>query len=113
MTLEDEAYFRGKTEGRIEARLDGHDKQLAAINGSVTRTAEALSELASQVQRLGDQAIAREATVITTAKALKDAQDAQRDKTEQTWLTPLRLITIMASLATVAGTAIGLLALFH
>ena len=113
MTLEEDAYARGKTEGRIEARLDGHDKQLLAINGSVERSAEALAELTRQVQRLGDQAIAREATVITTAKALKDAQDAQRDKTEQSWLTPIRLVSILVALATVAGTIVGLFALFH
>lgn len=113
MTLEEDAFARGQESGKIIARLDGHDRLLAAINGSQARTAEAVAELSRQVQRLGDQAIAREATVITTAKALKDAQDAQRDKTEQSWLTPLRLTALLASVATVAGTIVGLIALFH
>lgn len=119
MESNQEAFARGTAAGKVEARLDGHDRQLAAINGSVARTADALTELSIhvsdlklEVQRLRDQNVARDATVLTTAAALKDAEEARRNRSEQAWSTPLKLTAILAGLATVVGTVVGLALLF-
>ena len=108
--VDDPAYHQGQT----DARLDAHDRQLAAINGSVARTAVAVADLAKavtnqtlEIQALRLEAVAREATVVTTAQALKDAEEARRDKSEQTWSTPLKVTAILASTATVVGTILG------
>jgi hypothetical protein len=80
-----EAFDRGAAAGEIAARLLGHDKHFEKINGSLDRVAEEMHGLKLAVQRLGDQAVSRDATVLTTAAALKDAEEARRDKTEQAW----------------------------
>lgn len=79
------AYDRGVAAGEIAARLAGHDKHFAAINGHLADMSESLHGLRLAVQRLGDQAEANQSTVLTTATALKDAEEARRDKSEQTW----------------------------
>jgi hypothetical protein len=94
-----DAYERGEAAGQIGARLAGHDQHFAAINGSLAKLAGEMHELTLAVQRLGDQAVSRDATVITTAAALKDAEAARRDKSESSW-SPLAR----------AGTAVGIIA---
>ncbi len=103
MAGEDGAYDRGVAAGEIAARLAGHDKHFAAINGSLADVAREMHALTLAVQRLGDQAVSRDATVVTTAAALKDAEDARRSKSETSWSPFARGIAVVATLATVAG----------
>lgn len=98
----DRGHDAGHEAGKIDARLSGHDKHFAAINGQLVRVADELAGLRLAVQRLGDQAVARDATVVTTAAALKDAEEARRDKTEQSWSPVSRIVAILSGLAGVA-----------
>ena len=101
----DNAYDRGHTAGEIAERLAGHDRHFAAINGSLADVAREMHSLTLAVQRLGDQAVARDATVVTTAKALKEAEDARRAKTEQSWTPVARLLAVLGGLAALAAVA--------
>lgn len=98
-----DAYDRGAAAGRIEARLEQYDQHFAAINGSIADTARELHELTLAVQRLGDQAVSRDATVVTTAAALKDAEDARRSKDDQSWSPIARLFAGLAAAAALAS----------
>jgi hypothetical protein len=104
------AYDRGVIAGEVAARLAGHDEHFAAINGALTRVAEELHGLRLAVQRLGDQAAARDATAATTAAALKDADDARRDAAERRWSPVAKVFAVLGALAAVAAVA-GLLIL--
>lgn len=100
---ESEEYKRGHDAGGIAERLAGHDRHFEAINGSLADLVEEMHELTLAVQRLGDQAVSRDATVITTAAALKDADAARRDKTEQSWTPFTKFLAVLAGLVTFAG----------
>ena len=113
MTQPDDAYDRGHIAGEIAARLAGHDEHFAAINGSLANIAGEMHALTLAVQRLGDQAVARDATVVTTAAALKDAEDARRGKAEQIWTPFARMIAVLGGLAAVAAVVGLYLALVH
>jgi hypothetical protein len=106
-------YNRGHMAGGIEQRLAGHDKHFAAINGNLSDIAREVHGLRLAVQRLADQAVARDATVVTTAAALKDAEEACRDKTETAWSPIARLLAGLAGVATVVGLVVGLVSLFN
>jgi hypothetical protein len=84
-------YQRGHEDGSILARLDGHDQHFAHLNGSMQATADALGQVHLSLQRLADEAVARDRTVITTAAALKDAETVRREKSTTSW-TPLTRI---------------------
>lgn len=110
MTEEIGAYDRGVAAGEIAARLAGHDRHFASINGSLVKVAEngieqtkAINALTLAVQRLADQADANAKTVITTAAALKDAEAARRDKTAQTWSPVQKTVTIVLAVVAVVG----------
>ena len=98
-----EAYDRGTVAGKIDARLANHDKHFAAINGSLEKVAKEMHELTLAVQRLGDQAVSRDATVVTTAAALKDAEDARRSKSESAWSPWAKVLALVAGVVAVAG----------
>jgi hypothetical protein len=100
-------------QGRIDQRLDNHDKHFEQINGSMQKVATNLAELNLGIQRLIDSSAADRATVLTTAKALKDAEEARRDKGEQSWSPVQRLIAITVALAAIAGVIITLIQAFH
>jgi hypothetical protein len=102
-----ESYDRGHVAGEIAARLAGHDKHFAAINGSLSDLANEMHLLTLAVQRLGDQAVSRDATVLTTAAALKDAEAARREKGNQSWSPWARIF------ATVAAVAAALAAIWY
>jgi hypothetical protein len=55
-----EAFDRGSAAGGLAERLAGYDRHFARINGSIEKGAAAQAGLAKQVQRLADQADARE-----------------------------------------------------
>lgn len=96
-------YARGHIAGEIAARLSAHDRDFDAINGSIGDLATEMHLLTLAVQRLGDQAMAREATVLTTAAALKDSEEARRDKSDQSWSPWTRVFAVLAAIATAAG----------
>jgi hypothetical protein len=98
-----EAFDRGAVAGEIAARLKGHDEHFAKINGSLDLVAEEMHGLKLAVQRLGDQAVSRDATVLTTAAALKEAEAARRDKSEQAWSPVAKAFAVIAAVATVIG----------
>lgn len=97
----EDAFERGSVAGKIEARLSDHDKHFAQINGSLERVGSELHGLKLAVQRLGDQAVARDATVITTAAALKDADQARRDKSDVSWTPIQRIIAVIGAIGVV------------
>jgi hypothetical protein len=98
-----DAYDRGAAAGEIAARLAGHDKHFAAINGSLADIAKEMHALTLAVQRLGDQAVSRDATVVTTAAALKDAEDARRSKDDRSWSPIARLFAGLGAAAALAS----------
>lgn len=105
MPVDDKAqsdFERGQIAGKIEARLAGHDQHFATINGSIEKVAKELATLTLAVQRLGDQAISRDATVITTAAALKDAEAARRNADDQSWSPIARFIAAAGVILTLA-----------
>jgi len=93
------AYERGHLAGEIAARLAGHDRHFAAINGSLERIAATLTAQTLAIQQLADQAKADAVTRVATATALKDAEDARRDKGEQTWSPYSKVFAAIAALA--------------
>jgi hypothetical protein len=102
MTIQDDdAYARGHLAGEIAARLADHDKHFAEINGSLKHLADEIHAQTMAVQRLSDQAVSRDATVVTTAAALKDAEDARRAKSESSWSPLSRTATILGALVAV------------
>jgi hypothetical protein len=103
-------YERGRAAGGIEERLAGHDKHFAAINGSLekfveqqARYADEMHLMALALQRLADQAVARDATAATTAAALKDADEARRAQEERSWSPIAKLFAFLGALAAVAA----------
>jgi len=109
---DEDAYGRGHeagvVAGEIATRLAGHDEHFAAINGSLADIAREMHELTLAVQRLADQAEANAATVIATAKALKDADEARRAQVERTWSPVQKLLAVIAGLAALLAIAIGI-----
>jgi septal ring factor EnvC (AmiA/AmiB activator) len=97
------AYERGVEAGRVEHTLQEHAEHLAKINGSMERVAQQLHELVLAVQRLGDQAEARDATVIATAHALEKAEAARRASSERTWSPFAKIFAALGAAAAVAA----------
>jgi hypothetical protein len=96
-------YDRGHIAGGVDARLAGHDVHFRTINGSIERLANEMHALTLAVQRLGDQAISRDATVVTTAAALKDAEDARRSAGTTSWAPWAKLATGITAAAALVG----------
>jgi hypothetical protein len=96
-----EAADRGYEAGMVAARLAQHDAHFAEINGSINRMVGEMHSLVLAVQRLGDQATADAATVITTAEALKAADQARRDQAELTWTPFQRAMAVVGAVAAV------------
>lgn len=110
MTAEETKEFeRGHAAGEIAARLAEHDKHFQTINGSLERIASNLALQTLALQRLADQNVSRDATVITTAAALKEAEEARRDKVTQSWTPIAKALAILGSSVTVVGLVISLI----
>jgi hypothetical protein len=62
-----------------------------------------MHELRLAVQRLGDQAISRDATVVTTAAALKDAEEARRSTADQSWSPWAKIFAAVGGIAALIG----------
>ncbi len=106
-------YQRGVTAGGVETRLANHDKHFARINGSLEDMVRQLEALVLAVQRLGDQAVSRDATVITTASALKDAEEARRTTAEQQWSPKAKMLTVVGTLIALAGLFVAVLVVIN
>jgi hypothetical protein len=104
-------YDDGVAAGKIVERLDHHDRHFRTINGSIDRLADRMGDVALQVQRLADQAIARDATAVALAAALKNAEEVRRHQGEQKWSPVSRTIAVILAVATVAGVVIALLSI--
>lgn len=101
-------YERGEQAGRIEARLAGHDRHFAAINGHLATLAEQLTSITLAMQRLADSAIAREDTVIATAKTLADADKARRSASDQRWSPWAKLFAVVGVVGVVVAIYLSL-----
>ncbi len=111
MAVAEEEYERGRIAGEIAARLAGHDLHLATINGSLADVAREMHDMLLAVQRLGDQADARDKTTLATASALKAADEARRAKSDSAWSPVQKLIAGVAGLAGLATLILGIRAL--
>lgn len=105
---ESEAREQGYAAGKIDERLEGHDRHFALINGSLEKVATNLAIQTLAIQSLVDQAKASEATVLATAKALKEADEARRNKSDSSWTPVQRLIAVVGGLAVVIGATLGI-----
>lgn len=94
----DRGHEAGEIAGKIDARLAGHDRHFLDINGSIAKVGAELHVINLTVQRLADQAIARDATAIALAAALKEAS-------EKRWSPFARLWLVVGAVAAVAGIA--------
>jgi hypothetical protein len=110
-------YERGVSAGEVLARLAGHDRHLASINGSLVKVAEngidqnkAINTLALAVQRLADEFAASQRTLVITAQALEDARKARRDQSAQTWSPVAKVFTTLGALAVIVQIILGILA---
>jgi len=99
-------YGKGLEAGKVLQRLDGHDAHLERINGSMEKVATELAGVKLALQRLADQAVSRDATVITTAAALKDAEQARRDQAERSWSPVSRLSLVLGVLVSLTALAL-------
>jgi hypothetical protein len=93
-------YSRGHAAGGQDARLDGHDHRLAAINGSIDHLGQQVTGLRLDVQALTVQALAAASTATTVAQALKD-------KSEQTWSPYAKVIAVVGALVALIGLYLG------
>ena len=118
-----EAYDRGEDAGqiagRLAQRLDGYDRHFQIINGSIGDSARANHELAMQVQRLADQAVAdareREKTAEAVEKSRREAASAleseravRADRSTTAWTPMARTVTVLAGI----GALLGIIAWF-
>jgi hypothetical protein len=108
-------YRQGVAAGRTDERLDGHDKHFSEINGSIKDLISEVHGMRLAVQQLSLQAIARDATVVTTAAALKDADQARRiqeqqrqEQSESRWSPMAKAIAIVGVLAAVVAAVAAL-----
>lgn len=100
-----EAYVRGVAAGEIAARLAGHDKHFAAINGSLADMVTELQRLRMSIQGLGDQATSNAATAVSTAQALKDANQVRREASERSWSPWAKVFATVGAVSTVFSLA--------
>ena len=75
----------GEVAGKIDARLAGHDKHFAAINGSLEKWAIEMHTLNMQLQRLADQASARDLAAIAAASAEREIDETRRAYAADRW----------------------------
>jgi septal ring factor EnvC (AmiA/AmiB activator) len=126
-----EARDQGFRDGRVETRLDAHDKRLEKINGSIEKGATETHGLRLDLQRMeGDlkaqldtviaTARAAAATVVATAEALRLADEARRTtdrdattKSDRSWTPVQRFLAVMGAIVVTVGTAVAIYANLH
>jgi hypothetical protein len=106
--MPEDAYVRGAKQGEVDARLDAHDQHFAAINISLAQMSREMHDMALGMQRLGNQAEARDAIAINTAAALREREEQVRLKYERDWTPVARTVAIIAMVLMAISTAISL-----
>jgi hypothetical protein len=118
-------YERGLKEGRVEARLDGHDARLDKINGSIDRFSKShdnlskavsvgLEKLANEIRKMQEEARARDLAVDIAAKTLAAETERRRSEAEEQRVVraaaleaPVRVWSLRASKGTVIAAGIS------
>jgi len=98
----------GEIAGQISARLEGHDRHFEAINGSIAKVAAELHVITLTMQRLADQAAARDATTVATSQARRDAGEAQRYTAADNWSRWQKVFAVLAAIGVVVGAVAAL-----
>jgi len=103
-------YERGREEGEIAAtiaaRLLGHDKHFEAINGSVAKVATELHTLNLAVQRLADQAVARDAQTTKAFDTFRELDETRRSLAGESWSLWRRVAAYLVAAFMVTGTMV-------
>jgi hypothetical protein len=86
------SYERGHLAGEVAARLAGHDRHFAAINGHLAQLAQEVRDLRLAVQRIADQ-----------DDAAVGAAVASRARAAERWLPVARVATVTGIVATLVG----------
>jgi len=90
----EEAFQRGRETAMIEARLNGHDARLDAINGSIDRTGNELRSVGEKLSRLDDAF--RQSVAVAAARADDAKKDAEKQVSTRTFI--LGLIGAVAAI---------------
>lgn len=102
-SAEDEAYKRGRAEGEIAVRLDGHDRHFASINGSLEEISKAMQATTLALQGINNQMEAREVIATATTAALKAAEDNRVRQAEQRWAPVTKVFAVVAAASTMVS----------
>lgn len=90
---------------RIEGKLDLISFRINALDTLVGSHDKQIAQLVLSVQSITDQAIARDATVEATAKALKAATDERIIQAELKWKPAYRFYATIGAIAAATGVA--------
>lgn len=96
--------------GRVDELLRQHGDHLSKINGSMEHVADELHGLRLDIQKLTQAADSDRGTVITTAKALRDAEETRRARAERGW-SPFQKFSVV--IASIASSIAIIIELFH
>ena len=88
---------------RMEGKIDLLTYKLTTLDSRVDKHEHEIGVLKSDSQRLSEQAVARDATAVALAAALKEAETNRREKSEQTWTPFQRGIALLGGLVTLAA----------
>lgn len=101
-------YERGLKEGALGARLDGQDARLDKINGSIDRFVASNLHLTNEIQKMQEEARARElrdqvakSTLAAETIRLADVAERERIARAQALEIPVRTWSLRADKATV------------
>ena len=98
---------------RMEGVLHGIDYKVGDLIARMTKTETDVNALRSLTQSLAQNADAEEAKKIALALALKEADATRRIASESSWSPVAKVITVIVSLAAVAGIVLQYLASHH
>ncbi len=101
--MPDAEFQRGKETGAIVTQLAQHEARLSAINGAITKAADAMVQVGLLLQGITDRLDASAATVIATADALAKANAARREKEDNNWSPFAKTVAITGALGVLAG----------
>lgn len=108
------AYAKGRKDAQVDARLDGHEKRLNAINGSIDRHAHEAAQLRKTIEQVDGKVDGIVATLDKNAAVeeervaqIKDANEKQIS-TRTFWLGVATIcVMLLVGYATVAATLHG------
>ena len=82
---------------RMEGKIDMVAERLMNTIRTVEQHSEDIGVLKSGQQRLSEQAVARDATAVALAAALKEAEEQRRSKSDTAWTPPARVLAVVAA----------------